>query len=80
VAKSSVVWRTAANSFDHPGDFRSLLKGLLGYAVGQNRNLVINFPAAWRHELDRAARELVPELRRGRNYYLAAWRIYGKLL
>jgi len=70
----------SVNLFDRSADSRQLLESLLGYAGGKHRGLVINYPAEWKHELRRAARELVPTLKRGRNCWFTTWRIYGKEL
>jgi hypothetical protein len=68
------------NLLDRPDDFRDVLGSVLAYAVGRGHGVTINYPAAWKQELRRAARELVPSLKRGRNCWSTVWRIYGKSL
>jgi hypothetical protein len=73
------VVRTA-NLYDRPTDFPAFLTGLLGYAVGRRHGLVIRYPAAWKDDLRRAARGLVPNLCPGRTCRLSVSRLYGRRL
>lgn len=71
---------TTVNLLDRPKDFRKLLSRLLVYGVGRHRGVTINYPVEWKAEFRLAARKLVPKLKRGRNNWFTAWRIYGKEL
>ncbi|MFO7675769.1 MAG: GNAT family N-acetyltransferase [bacterium] len=69
---------TTVNLFDRPADFREVLPSLIAAGRGGRASLTLNYPFAWASELRRAARELVPGLRPGRNCWKSAWRVYGK--
>jgi hypothetical protein len=81
VREGERTWRrTTINLYDRPNDFRELLRALFGLAAGKGHGVTINYPAEWRHDLHRAARELLPGLRRGKHCWYTVWRIYGKRL
>jgi GNAT superfamily N-acetyltransferase len=68
------------NFYDRPADFKPLLEALFGYAAGKRHGVTLNYPAEWKREVRLAAKELVPGLKRGKNWWPTAWRIYGKEL
>jgi hypothetical protein len=69
--------RTSINLLAEPEDLTSTLAGLLRFAAGRGRSLVINYPAAWTSRLRAAARRLgVPKPK----CFFVAWRIYGRRL
>jgi len=70
----------AIDAFERPQDTRAFLSGLLGLATGPRRGVVLVSPATWQPALRRAARVLVPVLKRGVNSNFDAWRIYGRRL
>ncbi len=71
---------TTVNLFDRPGDFRDVLPSILMQGRGKHRGVTLNYPAEWKRELRRAVRDVVPGLRRGKQFWTSAWRIYGKRL
>jgi len=67
--------RTSVNLLSEPENLTTALAGLLGFAAGRGRGLVINYPAGWTPRMRAAARRLnVPKAKR----FFVAWRIYGK--
>jgi RimJ/RimL family protein N-acetyltransferase len=68
------------NLYDWPADFGSFLAGLFSYAGGPRRGFVICYPSAWRGDLRRAARAVVPSLSPGRTCSLWVLRVYGRHL
>ncbi len=69
---------TTVNLFDRPGEFRDVLPSILMRGRGKHRAVALNYPAEWKRELRRAVRDIVPDLKRGKNCWTSAWRIYGK--
>jgi len=80
VIRESDGWyrSTTVNLLDRPADFREVLPALLAAGRGEHAGLALNYPFVWARELRRAARAVVPGLRRGKNCWKSAWRIYGK--
>jgi len=72
--------QVTVNLYDCPDDFADLLSSLLAYAAGKGHGVTFNYPAEWKEAFRRAAREVVPTLKRGRNYWSTVWRNYGKTL
>lgn len=69
--------RTSVNLLAEPADLTATLAGLLKFAAGRGRSLVINYPAGWTARIRAAARRLkVPTAKR----FFVAWRIYGRRL
>ena len=71
---------TTVNLLDRPADFSVVLPTILAKATARKEWLTLCYPVAWSRRLRRTVRELVPELKLGKNYWPSAWRIYGKYL
>ena len=67
------------NLLELPSDPKRLLASLLAFAQGRNW-VAVNYPLEWKRAVRPAWRELVPTLRRNRDYYISAERVYGKYL
>ena len=67
------------NLFDRPPDLGRFVPRLLAL-VPKRGHMVVNYPAEWKAEYRRAARQAVPRLKQNRGAWFSAWRIYGKKL
>jgi GNAT superfamily N-acetyltransferase len=68
------------NMLHRPRDFAEVLPSILSKATAKKKWLTLSYPAAWSRRLRREVRQCVPELKKGKNYWPSAWRIYGKYL
>jgi len=68
------------NMLHRPRDFAEVLPSILSKATAKKKWLTLGYPAGWSRRVRRTVRKLVPELKKGRNYWPSAWRVYGKYL